>query len=141
MDDTADTLIGLGASAIGRMPQGFVQNVVTTREYLARLTDNRLAVSKGYASTEEDRFRAAIIERIMCDRTVDLSRIAQLHDRDSKSAIIDRAQIERLIADGAVTMFNDRLSLNDGAEFLVRSAASVFDAHLARSTATHSRAV
>ncbi len=27
-DDSADTLIGLGASSIGRVPQGFVQNVV-----------------------------------------------------------------------------------------------------------------
>jgi oxygen-independent coproporphyrinogen-3 oxidase len=40
-----------------------------------------------------------------------------------------------------VTMIDDRLSISDGAEFLVRSVASVFDAHLAHSAATHSRAV
>ena len=42
-DDSADTLIGLGASAIGRMPQGFVQNAVPTRNYLARIAEGRLA--------------------------------------------------------------------------------------------------
>jgi coproporphyrinogen III oxidase-like Fe-S oxidoreductase len=42
-------------------------------------------------------------------------------------------RIESLIADGAVTMTDDRLSIRDGAEFLVRSVASVFDAHLAHS--------
>jgi oxygen-independent coproporphyrinogen-3 oxidase len=39
-----------------------------------------------------------------------------------------------------VTVIDDRLSISDGAEFLVRSVASVFDARLAYS-ATHSRAV
>jgi oxygen-independent coproporphyrinogen III oxidase len=140
-DDSADTLIGLGASAIGRMPQGFVQNIVTTRDYLARVTEDRLATAKGYAFTQDDRFRAQIIERIMCDMSVDLPQIARRHGRDPDSAVVDRARLESLIADGAVTMRDDRLSINDGAEFLVRSVASAFDAHLARSAATHSRAV
>lgn len=140
-DDSADTLIGLGASSIGRMPQGFVQNIVATRDYLAHIAENRLATAKGYAFTGEDRFRADIIERIMCDMAVDLSQIARVHGRAPESAIVDRSRIESLIADGAVTMTDDRLSVSDGAEFLVRSVASAFDAHLARSTATHSRAV
>ena len=140
-DDTADTLIGLGASAIGRMPQGFVQNVVSTRDYLARIAEDRLATAKGYAFTGEDRFRADIIERIMCDLAVDLPGVSRLHGRDHRSAIVDRSRIESLIADGAVTMIDDRLSISDGAEFLVRSVASAFDAHLAHSAATHSRAV
>lgn len=140
-DDTADALIGLGASSIGRMPQGFAQNVVATRDYLARIAENRLATAKGYTFTEEDRFRADIIERIMCDMAVDLPQIAQLHGRDPESAIVDRSRMDSLIANGAVTMSGDRLSVNDGAEFLVRSVASAFDAHLARSAATHSRAV
>jgi oxygen-independent coproporphyrinogen-3 oxidase len=140
-DDTADTLIGLGASAIGRMPQGFVQNVVPTRDYLARIADDRFATAKGYMFTEEDRFRADIIERIMCDLAVDLPRVSRLHGRDLRSAIVDRSRIESLIADGAVTMVDDRLCVSDGAKFLVRSVASAFDAHLANSAATHSRAV
>jgi len=45
------------------------------------------------------------------------------------------------VADGAVMLLDDRLSVSHGAEFLVRSVASAFDAHLARSTAVHSRAV
>ena len=64
-DDSADTLIGLGASAIGRVPQGFVQNAVSTRDYLARIAEDRLATAKGYAFTGDDSFRADIIERIM----------------------------------------------------------------------------
>ncbi|MET4222091.1 coproporphyrinogen III oxidase-like Fe-S oxidoreductase [Bradyrhizobium sp. LB14.3] len=140
-DDTAETLIGLGASAIGRMPDGLVQNAVPTRDYLTRIAEDRLASVKGYAFTGDDRFRADLIERVMCDMAVDLSRIARSHNQDPKTAVIDRARLLSLIADGAVTMKDDRITVRGGAEFLVRSVASAFDAHLARSTATHSRAV
>lgn len=140
-DDSADTLIGLGASSIGRMPQGFVQNVVGTRDYLARVAEGRLATMKGYAFTEDDRFRADIIERVMCDMAVDLPLIARSHNRNPEAAIVDHPRLESLIADGAVTVENGRISVSDGAEFLVRSVASAFDAHLGQSTATHSRAV
>ena len=77
----------------------------------------------------------------MCDMAVDLSRIAGSHGRDPNTAIVDWRRLESLIADGVVTMEGDRLSVSDGAEFLVRSVASAFDAHLARTAATHSRAV
>jgi oxygen-independent coproporphyrinogen III oxidase len=140
-DDSAETLIGLGASAIGRMPQGFVQNAVPTRDYLARVGEQRFATAKGYMFTSEDRFRADIIERIMCDLAVDLPQVSRLHGRDPRSAIVDRPRLDRMIAEGAVTMTGDRLSVSKGAEFLVRSVASTFDAHLPRSTATHSRTV
>ena len=140
-DDRAETLIGLGASSIGRTPQGFAQNVVMTRDYLARIAEGRLATAKGYVLTEEDRFRADLIERIMCDMTVDMARIARSHGQDPESAVVDRARLENLIADGVVAMGHCRISVTNGAEFLVRSVASAFDAHLARSAAIHSRAV
>jgi oxygen-independent coproporphyrinogen-3 oxidase len=140
-DDSASILIGLGASAIGRMPDGFVQNAVPVRDYLARIAEGRLSTVKGYLLTEDDRFRADLIERVMCDMAVDLPQVSHLHGKDPHSAIIDRARIDRLVADGAVMLLDDRLSVSSGAEFLVRSVASAFDAHLARSTAVHSRAV
>lgn len=140
-DDNATTLIGLGASAIGRTPDGFAQNAVPTRDYLARIAEGRLATVKGYLLTEDDRFRADLIERVMCDMAVDLPEVSRLHGRDPNSAIVDHARIDSLVADGAVMILDDRLSVSSGAEFLVRSVASAFDAHLARSTAVHSRAV
>lgn len=140
-DDAAETLIGLGSSSIGRMPQGFVQNIVATKDYLAHIAEGRLATTKGYAFTADDRFRADIIERVMCDMAVDLPKVSRRHGRDPRSAIVDLSRIEGLVADGVVTIVDERISVSDGAEFLVRSVASAFDAHLERSQATHSRAV
>ncbi|WP_342710163.1 oxygen-independent coproporphyrinogen III oxidase [Bradyrhizobium sp. B124] len=140
-DDCAEALIGLGASAIGRMEQGFVANAVSTKDYLARITEDRLATAKGYLLTGDDRFRAEIIERIMCDMAVDLSEISRRHGRDPRLAVVDHARFDSLIADGVMVIDDGRLSVADGAEFLVRSVAAAFDAHLPRSRATHSRAV
>jgi oxygen-independent coproporphyrinogen-3 oxidase len=72
---------------------------------------------------------------------VDLSKIARSHGRNPATAIVDQSRLASLIADGAVSFDEDRISVNEGAEFLVRTVASAFDAHLARSAATHSRAV
>jgi oxygen-independent coproporphyrinogen-3 oxidase len=140
-DDPGDVLIGLGASAIGQLPQGFVQNVVATRDYLQRTADGKLATAKGYALTADDRFRADIIERIMCDFAVDLAPICRHHGRSVQTAIVDHERFGRLVSDGVVTMKGDRLEVIDDFRFLARSVASIFDAHLPKAVAAHSRAV
>ncbi|WP_456627746.1 hypothetical protein [Bradyrhizobium sp. URHC0002] len=60
----------------------------------------------------------------MCDcrRSAQLITVAR-----PRSAIVDRPRIKSLIANGAVKVIDDRLSISDGAEFLVRSIASAFD--------------
>ncbi|MCP1835204.1 oxygen-independent coproporphyrinogen-3 oxidase [Bradyrhizobium sp. USDA 4532] len=140
-DDCADALIGLGASAIGRLQQGFLANAVSTRDYIARITEDRLATAKGYLLTDDDRYRAEIIERIMCDMTIDLSEMSRRHGRDPDAAVVDHFRLDSLIADGVVVVDNGRLSVADDARFLIRCVASAFDAHLARCGATHSAAV
>lgn len=115
--------------------------MVATRDYLSRIAEDRLATVKGYAFTGDDRFRADIIERVMCNMAVDLSKIARSHGRDPDANIVDRSRLESLVADGAVTVSDNLISMSGGTEFVVRSLASTFDAHLASATATHSQAV
>jgi oxygen-independent coproporphyrinogen III oxidase len=79
--------------------------------------------------------------RIMCDLAVDLHRLSRFHGRDLRAAIVDRPRIKSLIVDGAVTVIDDRPSISDSADFLVRSVAAAFDAHLAYSAAMNGRAV
>ncbi len=65
--DTADTLIGFGASAIGKLPRGYVQNAGSTPEYQRLMDAGGLATARGYQLTREDEVRAFAIERLMCD--------------------------------------------------------------------------
>jgi oxygen-independent coproporphyrinogen III oxidase len=79
--DPAETLLGLGASAIGRLPQGFVQNVTQELGWRVAVQTGQLPVARGVAVTLEDLFRAEIIERLMCDLAADLEAVCARHDR------------------------------------------------------------
>ncbi|MDH3769984.1 MAG: oxygen-independent coproporphyrinogen III oxidase, partial [Nitrospirota bacterium] len=70
--DAAPALLGFGASAIGSLPQGYVQNAVPLPAYREALRDGRLPAVRGIAIDDEDRIRRAIIERLMCEFRVDL---------------------------------------------------------------------
>ena len=74
--DNADALIGIGASAIGRLPQGFVQNAADLGAYGRAIAAGAFATGRGIALSADDRLRGAIIERLMCDFAVDLDTIA-----------------------------------------------------------------
>src|SRR5262249_15164171 len=70
--DGCAALIGLGASAIGGLPQGYVQNEAGFNDYARAVRVGRLPIARGVALDADDRRRRAIIERLMCDRRVDL---------------------------------------------------------------------
>lgn len=79
-EDTADVLIGLGASAISRFPQGYTQNESQTSRYSGAITSGTLATVRGYELTDEDRLRAAMIEHLMCRFELNVAEIAQQFD-------------------------------------------------------------
>ena len=130
--DDADALIGLGVSAIGRMPQGFVQNAPDSGNYARAIENSRLATVRGIAVTADDRRRGRLIERLMCDFSADLDGLA---DDAALNALAP------LTAEGLVTVANDRIAITHAGRPFVRLAAAAFDAYLGKGTARHSRAV
>jgi oxygen-independent coproporphyrinogen-3 oxidase len=47
-EDSADVLIGIGASSISNLPNGYVQNTTRTINYINTLKNNKLPISRGY---------------------------------------------------------------------------------------------
>jgi oxygen-independent coproporphyrinogen-3 oxidase len=139
--DASTVLLGFGASAIGHLPQGYVQNEVPTRAYCETIAGGRLATVKGYALTDDDRLRAEIIERIMCDFGVDLDPICARHGRAAEHILKSSSRLKDLISSGVVELDGASLAVRDDSRFLVRSVAAAFDAHLDGSKQLHSRAV
>jgi oxygen-independent coproporphyrinogen-3 oxidase len=139
--DASNILLGFGASAIGHLPQGYVQNEVSTRAYMQSIAGGSLATVKGYALTADDRLRAEIIERIMCDFGVDLEPICARHGSVAESMLQSSPRLKALISDGVVELDGASLAVTDNSRFLVRSVAAAFDAHLDGSKQLHSRAV
>ncbi|MBD2746389.1 oxygen-independent coproporphyrinogen III oxidase [Microvirga sp. BT688] len=139
--DTSDVLIGFGASAIGRLTQGYAQNEVVLGRYAERIVRGELATVKGYALTADDRLRADLIERVMCDFQVDVGQICRRHETSPAAILRAIPKLRALQDDGVIRLEGEVLSVNDNARFLVRSVASAFDAYLGASGRTHSRAV
>jgi oxygen-independent coproporphyrinogen-3 oxidase len=139
--DRAETLIGLGASSIGRTPSGYIQNIAETGAWARAVAAGHLPVAKGLPLGADDRMRAEVIERLMCDGHVDAAAIGGRHGaapgwwREAEAALRD------LEASGLVTLSGGRFAMTARGRPLVRLAAAAFDAYLQKGTARHSVAV
>ena len=139
--DDAEALIGLGASSIGKLVDGFAQNDPDIGRWRKAVDAGRLPVAKGRALTDDDRLRAAIIERVMCDYAVDLDAVTAAFGT-SVAAVSDAFErLEEPVADGLATLEGHKLTITEAGRPLVRIVAAAFDVYLARATARHSLAV
>jgi len=139
--DPADALLGFGASAIGRLPQGYVQNETAIMRYQRSVDAGDFAIARGVAFSDEDRLRGDIIERLMCDmsfstRALDGSRsdLARAAQSCAETALAeDRDGFLRATPDGFV--------VTDLGRPFLRTIAARFDAYLTMQEARHSLAV
>jgi oxygen-independent coproporphyrinogen-3 oxidase len=138
--DDCDTLIGIGASAIGRLPAGYMQNHVALGLYAERVASGVLPTAKGYLLTDEDKLRAKIIERLMCDFEVDLGEISKDFGYDAAFLIDRNERLRELVADGVAFVSEGRITVSRDARFMVRAVAAVFDAYFGTFGRTHSKA-
>lgn len=138
--DDCPVLIGLGASAISRLPQGYVQNLVGIAKYQERARTNELPVARGYALSAEDRLRGALIERLMCDQKVDVAQVCRGFGADP-AAFVTAPELSALEADGIIARTGSEIRMRSDSRPLVRAVAAAFDAHLEQSPTLHSRAI
>lgn len=139
--DTCDTLIGFGASSIGQTAFGFVQNDPDIGRWRRAIEKGNLPIAKGKAVDDDDRLRAAIIERIMCDYAVDLDAVCAAHGVTTGAVADAFERLEEPARDGLVAIDGHRLTMSEAGKPLVRIVAAAFDVYLARAAARHSVAV
>ncbi len=141
--DTATALIGIGASAIGSLPQGYVQNLTAVPAYAEAIKSGAFAIAKGLALTADDRLRRDVIERLMCDLEVDLEHIANIHPTDDDFFAQAFAALRPFEEDGLASRRGRRIIVHEAGRPFVRNIAAIFDAYLTRrnSPARHARAV
>ncbi|ARM91445.1 coproporphyrinogen III oxidase 2 (plasmid) [Rhizobium sp. CIAT894] len=138
--DDCDSLIGLGASAIGRLPAGYMQNHVPLGLYAERIAFGVLPTAKGYLLSEEDKLRARVIERLMCDFEADLGQLSSGSGFDTGFLVERNDRLGELMADGVVTISGERIVVCEEARFMVRAVAAAFDAYFSSHGHTHSKA-
>ena len=139
--DAARTLLGLGASAIGTTPGGFVQNIAQELGWRHAVADGKLPIARGVAVTDEDRFRADIIERLMCDLEVVLPEACERHGRGMTELRAVIARFEDFRQDGLLEWDGRTLKVTPRGRLLVRSICALFDAYLAPDAQRHAKAI
>lgn len=134
--DEATALLGFGASAIGKMPQGYVQNHVPMKTYADVLSDNHLPTARGVALGQDDRMRGRIIEELMCTLSVDLDDYG-----GPWTWCEELVALEPLQADGLVRVEGSRITIPPRARPFLRLVAAAFDAYLKPAPARYSKAI
>ena len=139
--DTAETLIGLGVSAISRLPQGYAQNAHDLETWTAALDRGRLPTARGIALRDDDRLRAEAIERLMCDGAVDVAALCRrfgvaLDAVEDVWPVLLQFEDENLVQlDGA------RVRVTARGRPLVRTVCTAFDRYLDPLAGRQSRAI
>lgn len=136
--DQAEALIGIGVSSISALPQGYAQNSPDVPEWRRRVEAGELSVVKGFALTAEDRQRRTVIERLMCDLSVDLDVCAGTAWLQWHEAI---AEVDRLTREGICLRAGGRIWVPERGRPFVRHVAAAFDAYLVPATGRHAAAV
>ncbi len=126
-DDPAAVLLGLGASAISHLPEGYVQNLARIDDYRQRLAAGGLATARGIALTAEDRLRARAISELLCYQEADLAALSCAHGQDAGALDDALARFATLARDGLVTLAGRRVRIPPAARPLARWAAAAID--------------
>jgi oxygen-independent coproporphyrinogen-3 oxidase len=139
--DNAPVLIGLGASSIGALPQGYVQNIADVPSYRAAIERGRLPIARGITLNTEDRLRRYVIERLMCDLSVDLAAAAAVFGMSCDEFAESLAELAPLEKQGIVAVSRNRITVRPEWRALTRLVCAAFDTYLARNVGKHAVAV
>jgi oxygen-independent coproporphyrinogen-3 oxidase len=139
--DRAETLIGLGASSIGSLPQGYVQNIPAVPAYRAQLAEGRLPTMRGIALTDEDRLRRDVIQQLMCTMQADLAATAARHHQHPGVFADSLTRLEPLLRDEVVQVRDGKIAIAPDWSCAARLAAAAFDQYLPAGGAIHSSSI
>lgn len=139
--DDSDAIIGLGASAIGKLPAGYVQNATAVADYARAIADGELATVRGIRLTPDDRLRAHVIERLMCDFAFSRSDLEQRFGALARPVIRQAEALLENDTDGFVERTSDGFRCTGTGRMFVRTLCTRFDAYWGKGSATHALAV
>ncbi len=139
--DAAPVRLGFGPSAIGALPQGFVQNAVPAHAYRDAVVAGAPPIVRGLALDDDDRLRGAVIERLMCDLAVDLDAVCAAFDCAPEVFSDELAALAPMRADRLVRLKGSRIVVTPKGRPFLRAVCAVFDRYLKSEETRHVQAV
>ncbi|HET9624945.1 MAG TPA: oxygen-independent coproporphyrinogen III oxidase [Kofleriaceae bacterium] len=124
----ADTVIGLGMSAISSTPRMHWQNHSELGAWQQAVTSATLPVARGVVLDNDDQVRREVIGRLMCDGEVDLYRIGAEHGLNAPSYFA--SELDRLARLADLARYDrdtQTVHTTTLGRLLVRNVCQVFD--------------
>ena len=85
VEHRADSVLGLGTSAISSTPNMHWQNHAALAPWEDAIAAGRLPAHRGFVLDADDRVRRTLIGRLMCDGTADLAALGRAHGLDAEA--------------------------------------------------------
>lgn len=123
-------LIGVGASAIGKIGEAYFQNHKDLGDYQSAVDAGHLAVARGALLSADDILRRDVIMALMCHSQVRFGDIESRHKvifRQYFAAELERLQ--RFVDDGLVEIDGEGVYVTPRGRLLLRNIGMVFDAY------------
>lgn len=127
-DDLAQALVGMGASSISRFPQGYAQNAPATGAYTKAIREGRFSTTRGHVFTDEDNWRARMIEALMCDFRISADEFIRDHGFTQAALAALFAPVKEEFGD-MVQLDDSGLSIPEPGRPLTRMIARRFDGY------------
>lgn len=124
----AESVVGVGTSAISSTPHMHWQNYVDLKEWEAAIAARRLPVQRGFVLDRDDRARRMLIGRLMCEGRVDLRQLGREHEIDApKYFAHELSALSALPELAAYDAAEQEVTTTAIGKLLVRNVCMVFD--------------
>ncbi|MGB0744396.1 MAG: oxygen-independent coproporphyrinogen III oxidase [Opitutales bacterium] len=124
-------ICGFGISSISQGADGYRQNVKDIESYRGMVEEGKLPVAKGYEMTAEDKLRADIIMRLMCDLALDYAGMSKKWEINFEAHFAEAlSQLDEPAADGLIEFTKAGLRVTERGRLFIRNLAMCFDAYL-----------
>ncbi|MDP1748703.1 MAG: coproporphyrinogen III oxidase, partial [Reyranella sp.] len=139
--DDPPWVVGIGASAISCLPDGFSQNVSDPAEYMATMERGSFATVRGIAVGTEDRLRGDIISQLMCQYAADVDATCRKYGAEADAFLAEIGGLGSLVRDGLVSIDGGCLAVTERGRPLVRSVCAAFDRYYTGVEGRHARGI
>jgi oxygen-independent coproporphyrinogen-3 oxidase len=124
-------ICGFGISSISQGADSYRQNVKDIESYRAMVESDRLPVAKGYELTAEDKLRADVILRLMCDLALDYGQMSAKWGIDFETHFAGAlSQLQEPAEDGLIEFTAEGFVVTERGRLFIRNLAMCFDAYL-----------
>jgi len=140
-EDSANHLLGVGASSIGQTTSGFFQNARAVDDYETRVRAYGFGTARGLRVKSEDKLRAAIIESLLCTMTVNLEKVCHAYHYSLSTIAPALETLKPYEVAGLIRREGYTITLTSPHRMAIRVIAAAFDTTLRADDAPVSRVV